>query len=178
MKNSIQVILLTLCLSLSACEYSNMFQGTFNGAPATINAFSKNTNKYCVALTLTAGSVSKNSFISAQDVYDQDDLFKAIDFNTKSAPCSENLNEYLVGTRSAEILSKKEISKCQQLGAHLGRVVYYNEYNYQDHLTFTMKKLNDDQVVGTFTGVGKPSLFVDTDHPTSHGPIVPIEYCN
>jgi len=178
MKKSIKVIVFGLCLSLSACEYSNTFQGTFNNIPATMIAYSKNTNRYCIALTLTAADVSKSSFVSAQDVYDANDLFKPVDFDTKNTPCSENLSEYLVGTRSTEILSKREISKCQQLGAHAGRMVYYNEYNYQEHLTFTLKSVADDQVLGTFIGTGKLSLFEDTDHPTRHGPIVPIEYCN
>ena len=68
MKNIIFAVVVGL--TLSACDYTNEFKGTYNGEPATMSAHSNNINRYCVALNITAGANTKSSYISAQSVFD------------------------------------------------------------------------------------------------------------
>ena len=56
--------------TLSACDYSNTFQGEFNGQPATLSAYSQNIDSDCVALTLNTSSGTLDNFISAQQTFD------------------------------------------------------------------------------------------------------------
>ena len=160
-----------LALALSACNYSNTFTGTFNGAPATMSAYSKNINKYCVALNIKAGTETKSSFISAQSVFDANDLFKPMAFNTKGAPCGANLEEYLVGNRNATVLNISQTTQRENVGVDYCRYTTYNTYQYKEDITFEMKKNATDETVGTFAGVGEIDQYTDFQHPVQYGPI-------
>lgn len=168
------IITLGLALTLSACNYSNTFKGTYNGAPASMSAYSKNINKYCVALSITAGNETKNSFISAQAVFDPNDFLKPMAFNTKGANCSANLEEYLVGTRNTKVLNIALVSIREQVNFDWCRFTTYNRYTYQEDIAFEVKKNTNDELVGSFVGVGGTGQYTDYDHPVQYGPIY---YC-
>ena len=167
-------IALTLALSLSACNYDNTFNGTFNGAPASMKAHSGNIDRYCVALAITAGSLAKNSFISAQSVFDPNDVLKPMSFNTKGAPCGVNLDEYLVGNRNTTVISISNVTERQQVDMNYCQNVTYKDYQYKEDISFEMKNNSTDETTGVFTGVGEVTDFIDYDHPVSTGSIY---YC-
>jgi len=167
-------IALSLALVLSACNYDNTFNGTFNGAPASLKALSKNINRYCVALTITAGSEVRNSYISAQSVFDASDVLKPMSFNTKGAECGANLDEYLVGNRNTTVMNISYINVREPVGVDYCRYTTYKNYQYKEEISFEMKKNATDESTGTFSGVGQVSELVDYDHPVSSGPIF---YC-
>lgn len=163
------VLAVALAFTVSACNYSNEFTGTFNGSSAKLTALSKNINKYCVALELTSNLGVKNNFISAQAVFNPNDLFAAKDFNTKGAECSVNQTEYLVGTRTATVLGTSEVSETQSVGAYNCQTVYYKNYTYQEKIAFQLKANADDQTVGTFEGTGLVDNFTDRSRVTRYG---------
>lgn len=168
--------------ALTACDYSNEFTGSYNNVPATMSAYSKNVNKYCISLNLTANGTQIQSFISAQAVYDANDLFAAKSFNTKGAECSANLSQYLVGTRTTQVLNTFETQTTQNVNQSFCQQVFYKAYDYQDTIHFDIKNNTDDQVVGTFEGKGKRATYTDDSHPTHYGqvyqcgPIYPQPY--
>lgn len=165
---------LTLALSLSACKYSNTFTGTLDGAAATMTAYSKNINKYCVALNIEAGSVEKSNYISAQAVFDPNDFLKPMSFNTKGAECGANQDEYLVGSRNTTVMNISYVTMREQVSVDYCRYTTYKNYQYKEEITFEMKNNATDATTGTFSGVGKVSNFTDTAHPTNYGPLF---YC-
>jgi hypothetical protein len=166
--------ILCLTLALSACRYSNEFTGSYNSSPAKLTAFSKNTDKYCIALTLTSGPVTKNNFVSAQDVVDFGEITRAKYFNTKATPCNANMTEYLVGTRTSKILGTSLIARNELMAGNLCRVTYYNEYLYQDAIQFELRNNANDSVVGNFSGDGQVDRYTDYSRPVSYGPVY---YC-
>ncbi len=165
---------LVLAISLSACQYSNTFKGTFNGAPASMKAYSKNVNKYCVALNITAGNETKSTYISAQSVFDPNDFLKPMSFNTKGAECGVNLDEYLVGTRNTTVMNISLVTKRVQVSFDYCRYNTYKNYRYQEEISFEMKKNSNDETVARFSGLGEIAQYIDEDHPVGYGPIF---YC-
>ncbi len=161
-------------LSLSACKYSNEFRGSFNGQEATLTAYSKNVNKYCISLGLNSGDQSIKNGIDAGSVYDSGDFTRSKSFNTKSADCSSKFDEYLMGTRSTKILNSYPVSRIENSGIDMCQVVYYQEYLYQDVIQFEVKKKADDSTLGTFKGEGQSERYLDTSRPTGFGPLY---YC-
>jgi hypothetical protein len=168
MKNTL--FALAIGLSLSACNYSNEFTGTFNNAPATMSASSKNINRYCVALNITAGNLTKSSYISAQAVFDVNDFLKPMSFNTKGAECGANLTEYLEGTRNTTVMNISTVMEREQINYNWCRMTTYKDYNYKEEITFDVKNNSDDVTTGSFTGVGEVADYIDRDHPVSYGP--------
>lgn len=168
------IVYFGIALTLSACNYSNTFTGTFNGAPSSMTAFSKNINKYCVALNIKAGNETKSSFISAQAVFDANDILKPMSFNTKGAPCSANLDEYLVGTRNTNVTNVSFITQREQVNFDYCRYATYKRYQYFEDINFEMKKNATDELTGTFAGRGELSYYTDYQNPVSYGPIF---YC-
>ncbi|MFM8312781.1 MAG: hypothetical protein ACKOA8_00680 [Deltaproteobacteria bacterium] len=169
MKNTI--IALSLALFLSACNYSNTFDGTFNGAPATMKAYSKNINRYCVNLNLTTKDLSLSAFISAQSVFDPNDMLKPMAFNTKDAQCGSSSDQYMVGTRNTKVLRTSLVSYQEFYGVDFCRYVTYNSYDYQEDIALEFRKKADDSFNGRFVGTGLVASYVDRDHPVSYGPI-------
>jgi hypothetical protein len=165
------ILLLSLTLAVSACRYSNTFNGTFNQNPATLTAFSKNTDKYCISLNLTSGSETRKSFISANPVFDSTDLTRTKFFNTKNEPCSANLDEYLVGNRSTKIVGTSMTSRTESLNSFLCQIVYYTVYAYTDLIQFEFKNKLSDLSTGTFTGTGGMETYTDFRRPVSYGPV-------
>ncbi len=172
------ILLLVGSLSLTACNYSNTFTGMYNNSSATLDAYSKNINRYCVALTLRAGNITKSSFISAQAVFDQNDFLKPVQFNTKGAPCSQSLDEYLVGERNTQVYNISVVTESEPYGANYCRLVSYKRYQYQEMISFELKTNSDDQSQGIFKGVGEMSYYVDYVHPVSYGGIYFCNYGN
>jgi len=168
MKNLMHAFL--LIFSLSACDYSNEFNGTFNGVPALMNAYSKNVNNYCVALTITAGVETKATYINAQSVYNANDLFEPVEFNTKGSLCGANLSEYLVGIRNTKILRVSKISQLDNVDNDYCRFITYNQYQYEEFISLEFKNNLNDQSTGKFSGLGQEKIFVDYDHPVSFSP--------
>jgi hypothetical protein len=164
-------LLFGLTLTLSACRYSNEFSGMFNDTPATLTAFSKNTDKYCIALTLTAGNETRKSFISARSVFDERDLTRPKAFNTKNEPCSANLDEYLMGVRSSKIVGTSMITRIENLNPYLCQVVFYNQYAYTDDIQMAFRNKLSDQSTGSFSGTGQVQSYTDFGRPISYGPI-------
>jgi hypothetical protein len=164
-------LLASFTLLFSACKYQNEFQGTWNGQTATLSAYSKNVDKFCVSLTLTSGSEVRKNAIRAGEVYDSGDFTRTKTFNTKGTACAGEFNEYLTGSRSTRILSTRPVSRMENRGIDFCQVVYYNEYLYQDDLRFEVKKASDDSVVGTFNGSGETESYVDYSRPAGYGPI-------
>ncbi len=162
-------------LSLSACKYSNEFRGTYNGQDATLSAYSKNVNKQCISLELTSGDQNLKNGIDVRAVYDSGDFSRSKNFNTKGAACSEKFGEYLSGTRSTKILNSYPVSQIETLGIDMCRVVYYQEYLYQDVIQFELKNKTDDTTLGTFKGEGQSERYLDTSRPTGFGPVF---YCD
>ena len=158
-------------LSLSACKYSNEFRGSYNGQDATLSAYSKNVNKYCISLDLNSGEQSFKNGIDAGAVYDSGDFNRSKNFNTKGAECSGKYDEYLVGTRSTKILNSYPVSRIENVGIDMCQVVYYQEYLYQDLIQFELKKKSDDSTLGTFKGEGQSERYLDTSRPTGFGPV-------
>ncbi len=169
MKNLSTVLL--LALSLTACKYSNTFEGTYNGNPAKLSAYSKNINRYCVALNLTAGSETKSTFISAQDVFDVNDFLKPKAFNTKDANCGSSNEEYLVGNRSTSIIDTTMVSEIRSVNIDFCQQVTYKRYEYNESVTFEFKNKATDQTTGIFNGTGMIGFYVDRDHPVAFGPV-------
>ncbi|MBU6154173.1 MAG: hypothetical protein KGP28_07710 [Bdellovibrionales bacterium] len=165
------LLLVALTLVLNACRYSNEFTGKFGETAATLTAFSKNTDKYCIALKLTAGAETRRSFISASSVFDASDLTRTKAFNTKNEPCSANLDEYLVGTRSTKVTGTRIISRMENLNSFLCQVVYYNEYGYTDEIQFDFRNKLSDLATGTFSGAGQVQYYVDFSRPINFGPV-------
>jgi hypothetical protein len=163
--------LLSLPLILNACRYSNEFTGVFNQKPAKLSAFSKNTQKYCISLTLTAESETRKSFISANSVFDANDLTRTMTFNTKDEPCSANLSEYLVGSRSTKIVGTSIFSRVENLNSFLCQVVYYNQYSYMDEIQFEFRNKLSDSPTGSFAGTGQVQPYVEFDRPIAYGPV-------
>ena len=163
-----------LGLSLSACNYSNQFQGTFNNTPSTMTAYSSNIDRYCVSLTINANGATKNSFISAQAVFDEKDLLKPMSFNTKGAECGANLDEYLVGTRTTTVVNTTNVTQSESAGVNLCQNVTYRDYHYQENIVLEMRNNVNDQTAGSFSGVGQVAEYVDFDHPVAYGPVY---YC-
>jgi len=167
---------------LASCNYSNEFTGSFNGTPATLSAYSKNINKYCVSLAIkqgvapgSNGTVVKNSFISAQAVYDPNDLLKPVFFNTKGAGCSVNLDHYLVGSRKAEVLGNRLVTRREYTNLiDWCQMVTYKQYQYKEKIDFEVRALAGDQTQGQFAGTGAESSYVDLARPVSAGPVF---YC-
>ena len=171
-RNQLNLILLfALPLTLNACRYSNEFNGKFNETPATLSAFSKNTEKYCIALNLTAGTETRKSYISANSVFDARDLTRTKAFNTKNEPCSANLDEYLVGTRSTKVTSTRMVSRIENLNSFLCQVVYYNEYGYTDEIQFDFRNKLSDLPTGNFSGTGMVQFYTDFSRPMNVGPV-------
>ncbi len=166
-------LILSLAVSLSACNYDNTFVGSLNGAPASMTAQSKNIARYCIALAITAGSETKSSFISAQSVFDENDFLKPMSFNTKGAPCGANLDEYLVGSRSTTVLQRSLETHLEVTGSQC-QYITYNKYKYKEDISFEMKKNDTDVTTDVFNGVGEESEYTDFDHPVNVGPIY---YC-
>jgi hypothetical protein len=162
---------IALSFVLTACEYNNQFNGTFNNTPANLTAYASDIDRYCLALNLTAGTFTDKSFISAQAVYDPNHPDVARSFNTKGAPCSANLSEYLVGTRAVNTLAVTQVSSDEHINSYQCEVVYYKQVQYQETLTFDIHRNSDDSVVGSFSGLGSVSSYTDTDHPTGYGQI-------
>ena len=165
---------LLLALSLTACNYSNTFEGAYNGTPAKMTAYSKNINRYCIALSLTAGSETKSAFISASDVFDSGDLLKPKSFNSKGTNCSANQDFYLAGVRKTTVLGTSPVTYQSSVNANYCQQVTYNRYTYKEDISFEIKKNANDEVTGKFEGVGQEADFVDRDHPIAYGPIY---YC-
>jgi hypothetical protein len=171
MKNINSLLVVALAFTLGACEYSNDFTGTYNNVPANLSAYSKNVNKYCVALSLESNGTTKTNFISAQDVFDANDLFASKNFNSKGTECAANQTEYLVGTRTAKVLGTSEVAESRSVGAYDCQTVVYKQYTYQESISFDLKTIADDQAVGSFAGTGVVATNVDRDHVLRYGPI-------
>jgi hypothetical protein len=173
MKQTLSRILMvaSCAVVLSACEYNESFNGSYNGTPASLTAYSSNINRYCVALNLTAGSVTDKSFISAQAVYDENDPFATKTFNTKGSDCSQNLSEYLIGTRNVQVINTTQVSSINHLNSYQCQVVYYKEYTFIESLNFEIHRNNDDSMVGSFAGSASAETYTDTDRPVSYGQI-------
>jgi hypothetical protein len=165
------LLAVALAFTVSACNYSNEFTGTYNSAPAKLSAYSKNINTYCVALSLESNGIKKSNFISAQAVFDPNDLLAPKNFNTKGSQCAANQSEYLVGTRSATVLATNQVAQTRSVGAYDCQVVYYKQYQYQEKITFQIQNNADDAIVGTFDGVGQSAQYIDDAHPVGYGPI-------
>lgn len=163
--------LVTLVLISTACRYSNEFSGTFNQKPATLTAFSKNTDKYCIALNLTNGTETRQSYISAKSVFDDSDLTRPKLFNTKNEPCSANLEEYLVGLRTTKILGTSVTARNEILSGYLCQMVYYTQYTYADEIQFDFKNKLSDEITGSFSGTGQAQLYIDYSRPVGYGPV-------
>lgn len=168
------VMILTLTFTLSACRYSNTFNGTYNGAPASMNAYSKNINKYCISLEIASEGATKNLFISAQSVYDPNDLLKPMMFNTKGANCGLNLSEYLVGNRNTTVTNISYVTERVIVTPSYCQFLTFKNYQYKEEISFELKNNSDDQLVGSFQGIGQVSQYIDRDHPVNSGPIF---YC-
>ncbi len=164
-----RITILILALSTTACNYSNSFNGSFNGNAALMNAYSKNINKYCVSLKITTESKVINSFINAQSVFDRNDLLKPTTFNTKGSPCGASLNEYLVGSRNINVLNISQVSEREQTKNNYCRFNTFNKYHFKESITFEMKSNTTDQTIGAFTGIGEDAEFVDYQHPVEYG---------
>jgi hypothetical protein len=160
-----------LTLALSACKYSNEFKGTYNGQEATLTAYSKNVNKHCLSLKLVSGEETRKNAINADSVYDSGDFTRSKSFNTKEIPCSKEFPEYLVGTRTSKILTSYPVSRIENFGIDMCRVVYYQEYQYQDVIRFEIKERSNDNTLGTFSGEGLTERYLDTSRPTGFGPV-------
>ncbi len=162
---------LLLALSLTACKYSNTFEGTYNGNPASMTAYSKNINRYCVALNMKSGSETKSTYISAQDVFDSNDFLKPMSFNTKNANCGSDNEEYLVGNRKTTVLGESLVTFQSSVNVNYCQQVTYKRYEYKEDVTFEFKKKSNDELTGTFSGIGLIDYFTDTNHPVAYGPI-------
>jgi len=167
------VLMVALAFGLGACDYSNQFTGTYNNAPATLSAYSKNISKYCIALSLDSNGAKKSNFISAQAVFDPNDLLATKTFNTKGSQCAANQTEYLVGSRTATVLSTAPVTIIRNVGMYSCQAVYYTQYQYQEKISFELHTIANDQLVGTFEGTGQPDQYVDDAHPTGYGAIYP-----
>jgi hypothetical protein len=165
------LLLLGLPLLLNACRYSDEFAGTFNNTPATLSAYSKNTDKYCIALNLTAGTETRKSFISAKSAFDERDLTKPKSFNTKNEPCSANLDEYLIGVRSSKIVGTSMVTRVENLNPYLCQMVYYNQFAYTDQVQIDFRNKLSDQSTGNFSGTGQVQSYTDFSRPLSYGPV-------
>jgi hypothetical protein len=168
------LIALSLSLSLSSCKYSNTFQGTYNDSPASMTAYSRNINRYCVALNLTAGDQTKKSYISSKYLFDPNDFLKPTSFNSKGDQCQTNLDEYLVGTRNTTVLGDALVYREENVNYNYCQSVFYKQYQYKEDVKIDFKKTADDQLVGTFVGVGNVDYYIDYGHPVAYGPIY---YC-
>ncbi len=163
-----------LALSLTACKYSNTFEGTYNGNAAKMTAYSKNINRYCISLSLTAGSETKQAFISASDVFDSSDLLKPKAFNSKGTNCSANQDDYMSGVRKTNVLGTSLVTYQNSVNSNYCQQVTYNRYLYKEEISFEFKKNANDEITGKFEGIGEESYYVDRDHPVAYGPIY---YC-
>ncbi len=170
MKKINSILPLVFVFVLSACNYSNEFTGSFNGTPATLSAYSKNVNRYCIALNLK-GAVTKSNFISASDVYNSSDIFAAKSFNTEGTQCAANQSEYLVGNRVATVLSTSEVSRVVDVGFYDCQTVYYNAYSYRETINVEFRNKISHATTGSFNGTGLVNTYVDTDRPTRYGRI-------
>jgi hypothetical protein len=158
-------------LPLAACQYSNEFHGTFNQEAAVLKAFSKNTDRYCIALTLTSNAEVRTSSISAHSVFDPNDFSRPKSFNTKNEPCTQNLPEYLVGTRSSQVIGTSLSIHPEALGGNLCHDVFYSQYRYQDQIELEFKNELSDLTTGKFTGTGEIQTYTDFSRPVNFGPI-------
>jgi hypothetical protein len=163
-----------LALTLTACNYSNTFQGTYNDSPASMTAYSRNINRYCIALNLTSGAMKKSSYISASLLFDPNDFLRPTVFNSKGSNCGAGLSEYLEGARSTQVLGTSIVYRSENYGFDYCRYVYYQQYRYKEEVRIHFKNNSDDQLVGSFVGMGEVSEYVDFDHPVNYGPIY---YC-
>ncbi len=162
-------------LTLASCRYSNEFTGTYNQQPATLSAFSKNTDKFCIDLTLKSNSETKTSQISARAVYDENDFQRTKSFNTKTEACGSKLPEYLVGSRSTKIVQVATSARQELSGGGLCHLVFYPQYFYQEMIQFEFRNRLTDQTTGSFAGEGIVDSYVDYTRPSGFGPYFP---CN
>ena len=165
---------LILSSVLSGCKYSNEFKGTFNDQPATLDAYSKNINKYCIALTLDSGSTHQSYSASSDDLFVASNFLAPSSYNTKPSNCGSTFPNYLVGTRNVTVLGTSEVQDIAQVGFDYCRVEYYRQYHYQESVSFEVRQRADDSLVGKFLGTGSPGYFTDDSVTLRVGPVY---YC-
>jgi hypothetical protein len=169
---------LTLLFTVTGCRYSNTFNGSFQdlsgvtptSSTATLSAFSKNINKFCIDLTLEHDGQTFATAIHASEVFDQNDPLASKAFNTKGSDCNPNADTFISGQRNVKIVSSYSIYEQVACTPERCAQVVYPVYRYQESIQMNVVQSKDDKMVGKFEGSASDQNYIDHDHPISRTP--------
>lgn len=165
---------LAAVLAVSGCKYDNTFTGTYTDAATntastgiSLDAYSKNVNKYCVKLTLNTPQKWVTG-ISASEVIDSNDVLASKSFNTRESNCNPDETTYLVGSRSTQVLSTHQVYELQRCSFNYCDRVAYKRYDYVENIQFNVIDSRTGATKGSFQGTGEPSAFIDDSRIVNH----------
>lgn len=167
------ILFLVALLGLNACKYSNLFEGQFTGADgkvveASVSAYSKNINKYCLHLEMTGG-MQLSTGIGSSEVFNKNDLLAPKAFNTKNSTCNYGEGTYLSGKRTTEVVGKGADETLENCGFEWCQYVTYETVKYIESVEFKIHDANTDAVKGTFQGKGQQGSYTNYDRVLRRG---------
>jgi hypothetical protein len=165
---------LVMLLAATGCKYSNLFEGTYVGADgktveASVSAYSKNINKYCLHVEMTGGPALSTG-IGSSEVFNKNDLLAPKAFNTKESTCNYGTGTYLSGKRTTAVTGKGSEETEENCSIDWCQSVRYETVQYIESIEMKIHDIKTDAVTGTFTGKGQPGEYTNYDKVIARGP--------